>query len=67
MTDAGNDMIKCPACGHEFVPWGELRWHEFEKTCLGWLSPEGLSRLRGERRNIVRVSGAEHLTGNGEI
>ncbi|HRX84783.1 MAG TPA: hypothetical protein P5572_07175 [Phycisphaerae bacterium] len=52
---------------HQFVPWGELWWHDFEKTTLGWLGENGFSRLRGERRRVVRVEGQEHLRDNAEI
>jgi hypothetical protein len=49
---------------HQCIPWGELRWHDFERTTRGWLSPNGLSRLRGQRRRVVRVAGREHLNDN---
>ncbi|MCB9849476.1 MAG: hypothetical protein H6817_02085 [Phycisphaerales bacterium] len=48
---------------HQFNPRSELRWHEFLRTTLGWVSRDGLSRLRGERREVVRVSGSEYLYG----
>lgn len=52
---------------HQFVPWGDLWWHDFERTTLGWLKEDGFSRLRHERRQVVRVVGTEHLQGNREL
>jgi len=65
---------------HQLIPWGELRWHEFERTTLSWLAPQGFARLRGMidaraagRRQAnpvecrVRVLGREYLQDNAEL
>lgn len=54
---------------HQFVPWGTLWWHDFERTTLGWLKKNHLARLRydSSRQAVVRTIGREHLHGNTEI
>lgn len=52
---------------HQVIPWGELRWCDFERTTLGWLKDDGLARLRGERQCRVRFEGVEAFERNGEL
>lgn len=52
---------------HQAIPWGELRWCDFERTTLGWLGDDGLACLRGSRGAGVRFCGREVLEGNAEL
>jgi hypothetical protein len=47
---------------HQFWPWGDLHWADFEATTLGWLGDQGLGRLAGRRETKIRFVGREHLT-----
>ena len=52
---------------HQIIPWGDLYWCDFEKTTLGWLHPDGLSRLRGKAGEVGTFHGREVLDDNSHL
>ena len=51
----------------ELKPWAKLRWADFERTCRGWLSRSGFSKLRGGTGGEIIFRGREVFEDNDEL